>query len=62
MSLKEKNRSRQNIWVHVLKENKTKLNLNKKQNNNSFHTIDFAESKNNFNKIAQKKKTSPTSS
>ena len=56
MSLKEKNKSRQSNWTNLPKENKIRLNFNKKHNNNSFYTIDYIESQYNFNKMIQKKK------
>ena len=56
MSLKEKNKSRQSNWINLPKENKIRLNFNKKHNNNSFYTIDYIESQYNFNKMIQKKK------
>lgn len=56
MSLKEKNKSRQSNWTNLPKENKIRLNFNKKHNNNSFYTIDYLESQYNFNKMIQKKK------
>ena len=56
MSLKEKNKSRQSNWTNLPKENKIRINFNKKHNNNSFYTIDYLESQYNFNKMIQKKK------